>query len=178
MTLDLLRELMRHMEWADALVWSAIAREPDAVADTTLLDRMLHIHAVQQAFLHVWKGESPAFPDRSQLREAGSIRRWARDYYPQAHHFLDSLDIQRLAASVVMPWADPMMETLTGRPASGVPTLAETILQITAHSTYHRGQVNLQLRQLNIEPPLTDFIAWIWLGRPEPGWPSATLRPA
>ncbi len=49
-------------------------------------------------------------------------------------------------------------------------TLAETVLQITSHTTYHRGQVNMRLRELGAEPPLTDFIAWIWLGRPEAEW--------
>ena len=77
-----------------------------------------------------------------------------------------------------MPWADRLTAAVTGGTATGIPTLAETILHITAHSTYHRGQINAGLRTLGIEPPLTDFIAWIWFGRPEPGWPSATLRPA
>ena len=48
------------------------------------------------------------------------------------------------------------------------PTLAETALQVAMHSTYHRGQVNARLRQIGGEPPLVDFIAWIWFGRPAP----------
>jgi uncharacterized damage-inducible protein DinB len=41
---------------------------------------------------------------------------------------------------------------------------------MSSHSTYHRGQVNSILRQLGAEPPLTDFIAYLWLGRPDPDW--------
>jgi uncharacterized damage-inducible protein DinB len=50
------------------------------------------------------------------------------------------------------------------------PTLAETMLQVASHSTYHRGQVNARLRELAGEPPLVDYIAWIWFGRPAPEW--------
>jgi uncharacterized damage-inducible protein DinB len=46
------------------------------------------------------------------------------------------------------------------------------------HSTYHRGQVNARLRELGIEPPLTDYIAWIWFGRPEAEWPALSPQAA
>ncbi len=41
------------------------------------------------------------------------------------------------------------------------------------HSTHHRGQVAARLRELGGEPPLVDFIAWLWWKRPEPEWPAA-----
>jgi hypothetical protein len=34
------------------------------------------------------------------------------------------------------------------------------------------GQVNVRLRELGCEPPLVDFIAWIWLGQPSADWDS------
>ncbi len=49
-------------------------------------------------------------------------------------------------------------------------TFPETVLQITGHSTYHRGQLNTRLRELGGEPPLVDFIAWIWMGKPKADW--------
>ena len=52
----------------------------------------------------------------------------------------------------------------------GVPTLAETMFQVTSHSTYHRGQVNARLREVGGQPPLVDYIAWIWFGRPDAEW--------
>lgn len=178
MTLELLRELMQHMEWADALVWSAVASDARASEEPAILDRLVHLHRTQHAFLQVWRDEPFEFPDRALLAQPDELRAWAREFYPQATIFLDALDVQKLSASVLMPWADRLTAAVTGGPATGIPTLAETILQITAHSTYHRGQINGGLRTLGMEPPLTDFIAWIWFGRPEPDWPSATLRPA
>jgi len=45
-------------------------------------------------------------------------------------------------------------------------SLAETLFQVPAHSTYHRGQVNALIRNAGGEPPLVDFIVWVWLGKP------------
>jgi uncharacterized damage-inducible protein DinB len=51
------------------------------------------------------------------------------------------------------------------------PTLGETMLQVPSHTTSPRGQINADLRRLGGEPPLVDFIAWVWFGKPEPVWP-------
>jgi uncharacterized damage-inducible protein DinB len=67
---------------------------------------------------------------------------------------------------VVMPWAEEAARQRGMTPRR--PTLAETVFQVTSHSTYHRGQVNARLRAVGGEPPLVDYIAWIWFGRPEP----------
>ena len=40
------------------------------------------------------------------------------------------------------------------------------MLQVALHSMYHRGQINARLRDFGGNPPLVDFIAWVWLGRP------------
>ena len=73
-----------------------------------------------------------------------------------------------LKGEVSMPWVKAF-EAQLGRTLS-TPTLGETIFQVTSHSTYHRGQVNARLREVGGEPPLVDYIAWIWFGRPEPDW--------
>ena len=67
-----------------------------------------------------------------------------------------------------MPWAK-QIEAQLGRPPA-ISTLADTCFQVASHSTYHRGQVNARLRELGAEPPLVDYIAWIWFGRPTPSW--------
>ncbi len=52
------------------------------------------------------------------------------------------------------------------------PSLGQTLLQVTAHSSYHRGQVNVRLRELGVDPPMTDFIVWVWGRKPSPAWPA------
>jgi uncharacterized damage-inducible protein DinB len=44
------------------------------------------------------------------------------------------------------------------------------MFQVTSHSTHHRGQVNARLRALGGEPPLVDYIAWVWFGKPAADW--------
>ncbi len=41
-----------------------------------------------------------------------------------------------------------------------VNTLSEIITHIINHSSYHRAQINMLLRQNNCEPELTDYIAY------------------
>jgi hypothetical protein len=50
------------------------------------------------------------------------------------------------------------------------PTLTDTPVQLPSHSTYHCGQVNARLRELGGDPPLVNYIAWVWFGPPEPIW--------
>lgn len=66
---------------------------------------------------------------------------------------------------VRFPWADQLVARFgAAQPA----TLSESVLQVALHSTYHRGQINARLRELGGDPPLVDFIVWIWRGRPSP----------
>lgn len=44
------------------------------------------------------------------------------------------------------------------------------MLQVTTHSTYHRGQINARFKELGGEPGNVDFIIWIWLGKTKVDW--------
>jgi uncharacterized damage-inducible protein DinB len=168
MDLEVLQELFRHMQWADALVWTAVLQHPDAAGDLKLRGTLFHIHMVQRAFLYVWQA-GPLNAPPSDPPDLPTTFGDARDYYSDVTGFLSTLGEDHLERPVVLPWAGRFARSLGREPAT--PTLAETILQVTLHSTYHRGQVNARLRELSIEPPLTDYIAWIWFDRPEPQWP-------
>lgn len=168
MSLEALRELYRHMEWADAAVWRAALGHPPAAHDARLRDLLLHVHTVQRAFVHVWTQQVLTFPEPGNFPSIGSVRDWSYPVYAEATRFLKSVAPDALARPVVMPWAAQLATRLGRMPDA--PTLAETIFQVTSHSTYHRGQVNARLRELGGEPPLVDFIAWVWFGKPEPDW--------
>jgi uncharacterized damage-inducible protein DinB len=167
---ELLLELLRHMEWADAKVWDAV---PDASpADRRLAELLVHTHVVQRAFLTVWTGGDlmSAFRRPEEFAALSDLRVWAQTYYAAVRAFVGELSADRLAAPLVMPWADQMSQQL-GRPI-GATSIGETAFQVTSHSTYHRGQINARLRELGSEPPLVDYIAWLWFGRPAPQWRS------
>jgi uncharacterized damage-inducible protein DinB len=172
-SLDTLRELMQHMEWADACVWRAVLAHRAAVQDTRLRDLVLHLHGVQRAFLAVWT----ARPLEAAVSEAtGDLlpaQAAVRSYYNDLSAAVASFDETMLRQPIVMPGLEPYEQRMGRR--FDAPTLAETMLQVVCHSTYHRGQVNARLREVGGEPPLVDYIAWIWFGRPVPEW---TARPS
>lgn len=166
--LPLLRELFAHMEWADATVWRAALSHSLASEDKKLRDLLLHIHVVQRAFLHVWTERPLVFPEPNEFSNIAAVHRWAVPVYAELAQFLDVVDDPALSRPVNMPWV-AQFEKRLGR-GFALPTLAETMFQVTSHSTYHRGQVNMRVRELQGEPPLVDFIAWVWFGKPQAEW--------
>ena len=164
----LLSDLYRHMEWADATVWSVVRALPAAGGDQRLKVLLYHIHNVQHAFLSVWRGEPPRYREAEEFASLAEIESWAREYYPRASAEVAAMRDDALAQVVTLPWAGMLTEYLGHPPADT--TLGETVFQVTSHTTYHRGQINARIREIGGEPPLVDYIAWIWMGRPAPVW--------
>lgn len=163
-----LRALFSHMEWADAVIWNAVVINTDAAADPLMRARLEHIHMVQRAFLDVWR-RAPSAAQPANAADLLAIARAARAYYAEVSAYLTTLDEPALAQPVEVPWARRFGKLLGREP--DVPSLGETLLQVAMHSAYHRGQVNARLRELGSDPPLTDFIVWVWLGKPPADWP-------
>ncbi|MGE3802781.1 MAG: DinB family protein [Candidatus Kapaibacterium sp.] len=164
----LFRELYRHMEWADAEVWRVISQTAEAEGDEALLDKLYHTHATQRVFLQLWSGESIDRYDPSRFSSLKEIYEWVHSYHNNATQFLSELNDADLDNSLLVPWSRMFERTLGRTPE--LTTLGQTIFQVANHTTYHRGQINSRLRELGGEPPLVDYIAWIWGGRPSPVW--------
>jgi uncharacterized damage-inducible protein DinB len=169
MNVTTLRDLRGHMEWADALVWSAARSCEAAHADARVRDLLYHVHMVQRAFLRTWRHE-PRDQPYPTFDALPLLLAWARDGHAEIAAHLAMLTDRDVAAPMPVAWAD-MVETHFGRVPAPT-TLGETILQVVLHSQYHRGQVNARLRELGATPPLVDYIAWLWFGRPAPEWPA------
>lgn len=158
-----LADLYRHMRWADSEVWRSVRASPAAKDDRKLRELLLHLHVVQRAFLLIWRGDALEFPSLDSFETVEALEQWSLSYHDEVTSFLDSLDERMLDSEVHLPWSEELGKRFgTVHPV----TLRETLMQVTAHSTYHRGQVNMRLRELGGEPPLVDYIAWLWYGRP------------
>ncbi len=170
MNAHIFTDLYRHMEWADATVWTAVLDCDDGRADAKLRDSLFHLHLVQRAFLRTWLGEPPA-TSYPTFDDTHSLMKWGRSYYGGAHAYLETLTDASVAQATPLAWAE-MVAQLIGR-APATTTLGDTVLQVALHSLYHRGQVNARLREIGGNPPLVDYIAWVWFGRPIAEWPAA-----
>jgi uncharacterized damage-inducible protein DinB len=159
------RSLLLHMEWADALVWRAVLGAPGG--DDSMPGRLHHFHSTQWAYLQVLEGRPLDVPELGSFPDLKGLGRWARRFYSELPGYRDSLDESRLRRRVEFPWAAQLVERF-GSP--GFATAGECLLQLAMHTSHHRGQVATRLREGGAEPPLTDFIAWIWMNRPAPDW--------
>ena len=157
----LLSDLFTHQQWADAAHWRALGAQPGALEDGAIRPRLYHIHAVQRAFLDVWKGTPRKPPLLESYASMEALRRDVRDYYRDLAEFLAGPARSRLEEPLHVPWfPDPQ------RPIR----MFETMHQVVLHSEHHRAQNATRLRELGGTPPPTDYIVWILDGRPAPAW--------
>jgi uncharacterized damage-inducible protein DinB len=163
-----LQETLDHLEWADAEILGAVLALPGASHDKRLRSLLIHIHEVQWAYLQLWRGEPVVIPERETFTDLVSVSRWAQDYHTQRRRFVSEILSADLDGHIAFPWAD----RLSARFGRVCPTtLRQSMVQIGLHSAYHRGQVATRLRELGAEPPLVDFVAWVWRGQPAAAWP-------
>lgn len=162
-TIGLITDLFRHMDWADALTWHSVLESPSAVSDQIVRERLHHIHLCQRAWLRMWLAQ-PVDPHDGESLSVVNLASWAREYHRDVARYLAGVEESHLDLLVAVSGIDKPQQ----------PSLWETFLQITGHSTYHRGQVSLRLREIGGEPPQTDFIKWVLSGKPLAKWPDET----
>lgn len=169
MTKDEVLALFSHMEWADAQVWTAVGSVQPA-GDASLKERLHHVHVVQRIYLQLWQDQPHDVRELSTFATLADVRAWAREYYGELRRFLPLVDTSRLERPVAFPWADDLVKWFG---AARTATVLETMHQVAIHTAHHRGQLTTTIRELGGTPPLVDFIAWVWMGKPEPEWGSS-----
>ncbi len=166
------KDLFEHMRWADSEVWRTVFAMPKTDSDARISELLYHIHLTQYAFLSIWNQEKPDFPEPSDFENLAAISKWGHEYHLNVKGYLDEIEKTGFEEPIEIPWAKRFIEEKLGKSPKAT-TLAETMLQVSLHSTHHRGQVTAKLRELGGEPPLIDFIAWLWLGKPKAEWPKS-----
>ncbi len=151
MTVEQLRLLAAYNHWANTRLLRAAAtlgveeRERDLRASFgSLHGTLIHILWGERGWLHFWQDgdflpdPTPGeYPDFASLRSA-----WARHEEAYAA-YLRGLTQAELDAPRAVD--------------DNTYTLGELVQHTLNHSTHHRGQVTLLLRQLGHEPPSTDY---------------------
>ena len=161
------RDLLTHMEWADAETWRAVRHLDAAQSDERLRWLFHHLHLVQSIYLQAWRGDPFVLTELSAYPNLAAIETWARPFYPLASAYAQTIEESRLVEPVDFPWKAMIIEKM-GRMLPV--TLSESTWQVFLHTSYHRGQISTRIRELGGEPPLIDYLYWVWNGRPAPQW--------
>lgn len=114
---------------------------------------LTHVMGAEWIWLERWKGvaqrqkpiDEGEFADVVALRERWTVIEEHRDSW------LESLRPEAVAAEI-------HYKTLAGVDGSG--PLWQLVQHVANHSTYHRGQVLMMLRQLGAQPVSTDISLW------------------
>lgn len=162
--------LLQHMQWADAEVWKKVLSFPSAENDERIKKLLYHLHQVQYAFYFLWNELPMEIPKPDEFADLKSIAKWGFNYQQKLDEFLLSIKASEKDKVVQIPWS-VFLERKIGKKVVSA-TLGETMLQVTSHSMYHRGQINTRFRELGGDPASVDFIIWIWLGKPKVDWGS------
>jgi uncharacterized damage-inducible protein DinB len=162
-----LRDLLTHMEWADGQTWRVLRGVAAAQSDERLRWLCHHSHLVQSIYLQAWRGDSFQLTELASYPDLEAIEAWARPYYARLTAFADSVDDARFGMPVDFPWSAMIAEKF-GKVLPA--TLSESVWQVLSHSTYHRGQIATRIREIGGEPPVVDFLYWVWAGKPAPDW--------
>jgi uncharacterized damage-inducible protein DinB len=158
--LTLLRDLLAHAEWANAIFFDIWGRSP-ARDHEEIRRRMGHIVGVQQGFLAVLRGQTPGGPPGGPPQSFEELKTRAQNCHAGLCEFGAGLNSEILTNTVVIPWfRDPPCEV----------TVAEAIVQVAMHSQHHRGQCMTRLNDLGDEPKNVDWIIWLWREKPPAVW--------
>ncbi|HEV2102189.1 MAG TPA: DinB family protein [Candidatus Acidoferrum sp.] len=177
MTKDDIQLLFEYDRWANNRIFHAASSlgTEEFTRDLggsfhSVRDTLVHIIGGEWGWLTIWKEPSlssafvtdlwtrldarfppDAFPD------VGAVQlKWAEVEREQAE-FVNRVTNESLRRML------PIRETQI--------SLAHLMQHLANHSTYHRGQVSLMMRQLAAEPLATDFALFLMEGRPEPRVP-------
>ncbi len=157
--LPVIRGLLAYTIWADRQLLADVESLPheDLVRDTgtsfgSVLGTMVHILGAEQLWLSRCLGVGLSrVPSVEEVGTAELLRESFEDLWPQMEVFLASLSEDQLDRDFT--WVNLAGESHTA-------PFRQVLLHVVNHSTYHRGQVVAQLRQLGRTPPSTDLVHW------------------
>ncbi len=158
--------LFAYNHWADRRVLDACrtltadqyAAEP-VPGWASVRSTLVHLAVVIDGWLRGLTGEVVGMPpgeaDLPAIDDAERILERAYQTFDQ------------LSRTLTPEWlATPL--TLRGAGRSAVVPPWAVLRHVVNHSTYHRGQIASKLKRFGVEPPVTDFIFWVFEQMPKP----------
>ena len=152
--LETLRDLARHQAWADAAHWKALHENSTLLEDAEIGKRLNHMIGALRMLTALARGERPDASAMSGVEPVDRLEAAQGKANGEILEALNTIDLQKmipLPRGPRGPWEAP----------AGV-----LLLQAITHGQHHRGQNASRMRQLGVNPPMTDFVVWYALGRP------------
>ena len=144
----LIRRSLAHSAWADDLLFSALHDKPSLTAAWREYNHILGAAAVWLARLEQRPSTVAVWPTLT-VDEADALRRVLSAGYET---YINALDGQSL---------DDSVEYTNSAGQTFRTPIADILQHVVLHGQYHRGKINLLLRQGGHEPAPTDFIAYV-----------------
>lgn len=141
--------LLAHLVWADQRTLGALRDMP--APDPKALTLFAHILGAQVNWYSRIAGETPAVPIWPTLT-LDECERLATTIHAQYEQRIETLDAEALARIVTY-------HNSTG--ATFHTAVADILMQVFQHSTYHRGQIAQLIRMAGATPVNTDFITFV-----------------
>jgi uncharacterized damage-inducible protein DinB len=160
MTIDEAIELFSYASWATARTCRAAEaltdEQREAVAPSSfpsLTATLAHLVSAEWIWLRRWLGDSPT-----------SLPPWTeRPTFQAVTAQLAAIEAERATWLATQTDAD-LTRVISYHALDGQPfahPLGKLMRHVVNHSTYHRGQMATQLRQLGQTPPNTDFTRFL-----------------
>lgn len=146
--LELLRRAFAHLAWADERVLAALA---DGTAPSAAVAEYAHLLAAEAVWLARLQQREPQLAVWPAL-SPDELRRLATTTHAGYQTYLDGLEPALLAARV-------RYRNSAGQPFDT--EVGDILLHVVLHGQYHRGKVNLLLRQAGMTPVPCDYIAFV-----------------
>lgn len=146
--LQLLRQLFAHTAWADAELFAALRENPQLTTAWREYDHVLGAAGVWLARLERRPSPVAVWPVL-RIDEADVVRQELGEGYDR---FLNTLDASTLSNEI---------EYTNSAGQRFRTAIADILLHVALHGQYHRGKINLLLRQCGVAPAPTDYIAFV-----------------
>jgi uncharacterized damage-inducible protein DinB len=173
MTKDDIRPLFEYDRWANTRVMQSVAKlsAEQFTRDLggsfrSVRDTLVHLIGGEWIWLQYWKAKSLDVKFIADLQERRN-RLFAPEAYPTSAGVQAKwAEVEREQREFVEGITDQSLEGLLPFRTTWV-KLSELMQHVANHSTYHRGQIALMMRQLGSEPAATDFHVFLVEGRTE-----------
>jgi uncharacterized damage-inducible protein DinB len=157
---DDLTSLYAYNRWADRRVLDAcrMLTPEQYMAEpvpgwSSVRSTLVHIAIVTEGWLRGVAGESvQTTPTEAELPTVEDSAR----LLDRANRLIDDLLPRLTPAELSTP------RTFSGRGRTAVLPPWAVLRHVVNHATYHRGQIASKLKRLGKEPPVTDFIFWVF----------------